>query len=173
MGTRVHTCVQTEIGRCHQIWQTVAYSQEWQVASSQTGGRKNTTTIPTFTGCRNEVCLGPHGPHLAEKDQGPNGRQNRRKPISILSRAFLQRKVHLFSTSAETDAGPQSHCHLPGTSCVPPFLRLSWSGHLRVPSKGPAYLQHAPTLQGEQSAEEENSLGPQMALSTNPLHLDF
>lgn len=91
----------------------------------------------------NDVSLGPQGPHHSEKDQDPNGRQNRMDPEEtrvkcIPTLALVHSTGHLLSTSAQKQ---MQGLGVAATYLAvrPAFLRAGLSRHLRVPSKGPAH----------------------------------
>lgn len=135
----MHT--QAEVGGCHQIWPTVAYRQEWQAAGSRTASLSSlaSTRVPeppcselvggktwshSYTQGMQKWSLPwpsrtsswwerPGSKWKAKWEEEANGK-------SILSCPFFtkQRSPPLHR-GTETDAGPQSHRHLPLTSCAP------------------------------------------------------
>lgn len=91
-------------------------------------------------------------------------------------RLFTKQRSPLLQLSTETDVGPQSHCHLPLTSCVPRVSEAQSVGSPEGAFQGPCLpptCSNSAERRTQQNAEEGNSLGPQMALSTNPVCLDF
>lgn len=79
----LHTCVPAEVGGYPPVWKTRAAVVNGQCPAAVrqpplpqshwatllgAGTRWNVITIPRLKGHRSEVCLGPWGPHLGEKE---------------------------------------------------------------------------------------------------------